>query len=717
MKNPLPSRRIHRGYVAYVLVISTSVLMALMMIYAYRDSMAAQAVQGEVQMHVDYYEKEETILRSIVSITPNRAIQAMQHGSDLDESSRAPLSWQSIFRESIFLANAHTSVDAALLEAIKTESHKVVANAGDSKLTDTARIFNAVGGESGWVSSGTGRSLGLGFPAPLNIDDIKDAQRDVLHPVISNSKRYGHLATGAVGAPVEQYPQFNLLRYPEINFGYARPGEPFVAKHNWWAFELDLAGHDNQLTGMARKKREMILSIYEIPSQLAISAAAFVNFGEHASGQRWQNVNIEGNVFAGRAQVSPEMQLSGVASRRQVELGGDSTIGGRTFETDPFAPGVREAHLLINGDFFPVSMPSESGRAAFIPINRGAEFFDRFSHTAEANTISSTTWNNYSIGALQCAMQLDIAEAAGPDNTTPTMLRFSYLKQGIRESIDLPLDQAATDGLPPGYLFACAENQTYDFGEAVVDLAFGANGSYSMQTAMTGQVTFDVARFGDPAPSASKAGYFRPAYPFEIRQLAEERFVVVVYPRRFPAFLHTIGADDVAENHSLVVNVDYVNGLNLAKPSIPTTDLDYAVVLEECDDLTDFTRGFSLVTNLRLHINDDFNTVAATPPTGYEPEDDFYPPCSLFAPEQRYGLIHDPSSVRFVGRVGSLSAEDSDAPIRPLDSVGASGQVIDGGRIEVNLRPIRHPAELPPVTMMNWLILLQERRGEFFTEN
>jgi hypothetical protein len=89
----------------------------------------------------------------------------------------------------------------------------------------------------------------------------------------------------------------------------------------------------------------------------------------------------------------------------------------------------------------------------------------------------------------------------------------------------------------------------------------------------------------------------------------------------------------------------------------------------------------------------------------------------LFAPEQRYGLIHDPSSVRFVGRKGSLAGEDSDAPIRPLDSVAASGEVIDGGKMEVNLRPIRHPAELPPITMMNWLILIQERRGEFFTSN
>ena len=33
--------------------------------------------------------------------------------------------------------------------------------------------------------------------------------------------------------------------------------------------------------------------------------------------------------------------------------------------------------------------------------------------------------------------------------------------------------------------------------------------------------------------------------------------------------------------------------------------------------------------------------------------------------------------------------------------------------IKINLSPIIHPAELPPITMMNWLILIEEKRKEF----
>ena len=101
-------------------------------------------------------------------------------------------------------------------------------------------------------------------------------------------------------------------------------------------------------------------------------------------------------------------------------------------------------------------------------------------------------------------------------------------------------------------------------------------------------------------------------------------------------------------NNSLVVNVDYTTATGsvwLTKPSIPCTDLDYGVILQECADLTSFTKGFSLVTNLRTYIGDDFNIVATTPPTGYTPAGHYYPPCSLFVPEKRYGVDVDPFAV------------------------------------------------------------------------
>jgi hypothetical protein len=75
----------------------------------------------------------------------------------------------------------------------------------------------------------------------------------------------------------------------------------------------------------------------------------------------------------------------------------------------------------------------------------------------------------------------------------------------------------------------------------------------------------------------------------------------------------------------------------------------------------------------------------------------------------------DPFQIELAGQVGSLASESAVNPVRPLDSVGVSGSAFNANRIKVNLRPIRHPAELPPITMMNWLVLLEERRAEFYT--
>jgi hypothetical protein len=708
---PNPKRR--RGFVSYVLVLTTSLLLTTLMVFAYRRALSAQSVQASVQLQLDYSEKEETILRSIVAITPNRAIRAMQGNSNNSIATRQPLRWDTIFTESLTLANAHNSVQPDVLNGIGLgEARK--GNSGDATLGTVSRIFRALPGETGIVSRGINRNLGAGFPAALNCVNATDSDRDLIYPIITSNKVHGALAEGRVGLPTSTYPVYNLHNYPQINFGYARPGEPFVAKRNWWGFVMDLAAHDTAITGASRLPRQFVLSIYEIPSQLAISASSFMSLGQFASGEAWQNVNIDGGVFAGRAVVEGETSLSALASRRSMQISDDSTIGGRSFNGSPFTPGVREEYQLTEGDFFPVSLASESGRAAFIPINRGADYFDRFSNATESNAMSQTTWNNYSVGALQCAMRLDITDAVSDQNPTPTSLRFSYISSGSRQTLNIPLNQGPATGLPPGYIYATGENNSYTFN-GVVDLAYGANGFYAYQQNQTGLVTFNNARFGDPLVGTYKYGYYRPSYPFEIKQLDNGKFCVAVYPQRFPQFLSILGGDGPAVNHSLVVNVDYPGSIRLEKPSIPTTELDYGVILQECADLTPFTKGFSLVTNLRLYMGDDFNIVPATPPAGYTPTGDFFPPCSLFAPERRYGVEVDPFAVQIAGQVGSLASETAEAPVRPLDSVGMTGTALAADRIRVNLRPIRHPAELPPITMVNWLVLLEERRAMFTT--
>ena len=719
------SKRWKSGFISYVLVLSTGAILTMLMIFAYKRAMAGNAFQSQVQLRLDYAEKEETILRSIVAITPNRAIRAMQSGSNASTATSDPLRWQNIFTEAITLANAGQSISNNVVTSLNIANLKS-GNSGDSSLTSPSRIFSAIPPETGYVSVGINRNLGTSYPVPLTSTDSTMSTRDLTYPIISSDKIYGTLAQNADATllDVTKYSGFNRLKYPQINFGYAKPGDFFVAKRNWWAFSVDVADHDNDKTLVTLAKRNYVLSIYEIPSQLAISASSFMSLGTYASGEAWQNASIAGGVFAGKATVEGTTSISSLSARRGMTLSTGSTIGGQSFNNNPFTPGVREAYQLTQGSFFPVSLASESGRAAFVSINRGADFFDRFSHTTESNTVSNTTWNQYSVGALQCAMRLDITQCVSSTNNTPTALRFSYKKAGVRKDLDIPLTTGLETGLSPGYIYCAAENETYDFGTNVVDVAYGKGNTFAFQTAVTGSITFNNARFGDPVVGTVKKGYYKPSYPFEVKSLPSGKMCIAVYPKRLKNFLFMLKADDTSVNNSLVVNVDYsttTGSILLKKPSIPCTDLDYGVILKECDDLTSFSKGFSLVTNLRLYMGDDFNiklfkdaVPAVSPPAGYTGTNlTYYPPTSLFSPERRWGVEVNPPMVDQRGQVGSLASETASSPVRPLDAKNSNGVAYAASKITINLTPITHPAELPPITMMNWLVLLEERRKEF----
>ncbi len=725
MKTSRPNQKLRPGMVSYVLVLTAGLTLTLLTVAAYRRAMEAHTVQKEAQVRVDYGDKEEAVLRAIVNITPNRAVRAMQGGSNASSTVSNPLRWQNIFSDAMDQANARTSVSTTLVTQMNA-TNAIAGNATDAAFTDLSTTFDAIEPEPGYMSTGMNRSLGGGFPVPLE-GSSADATLDATYPIISSTKIYGNLATGKVNLSPTSYPKLNVIPYPNIRFGYCTPGQNFVAKRNWWAFSMQLGENDAILksfasNGGSENERDFILSIYEIPSQLAISAEAFANLGTHADGSAWQNTTITGPIYSTRAQVDSALHVDSLAARRGLSLGTGVTVGNKDLGGNPLTPGVREQFEVTNGTFMPVSLGSESGRAAFIPINRGADFFDRLAHATESNSVSPTTWNNYSVGALQCAMRCDVTAVVSATNPTPTTLRFSYMNGTTRVNLNIPQGDppATATALQAGYVQVAVDGATYT-GTAgqLYDFAYGASGKFFYKYNMPGPVTFNTTTFGTPI-SGTKAGYMRPASPFENKMIKGTKRAIAVYPKRLPAFVAALGGSGPAINNSLVMNVDYsVTGLNNTatyKPKIPCTDADYGVVMSECDNLTAFTKGFSLVTNLRLYIADDFNVVSTTPPTGSGLPSPFYPPASLFAPEKRYGGDYDPYKVDLVGQMGHLGGDSGSTgtPVRLLDVKMGSETMAAADKVNVNLKPITHPDELPPITMINWLVTIEERRKAFY---
>jgi len=132
-------------------------------------------------------------------------------------------------------------------------------------------------------------------------------------------------------------------------------------------------------------------------------------------------------------------------------------------------------------------------------------------------------------------------------------------------------------------------------------------------------------------------------------------------------------------------------------------------MLMDAKDLTIFSKGFSMVTNMRLIFTDDINITPTTLPDGVTlpTGEQFYPPVSFFAPEKRFGDSGIALKIDLDGQLGSLAKGNSE-PVRIADLKSSFADEIIPENIEANLKTIDHPAALPPINMMNWMVVIRE---------
>lgn len=650
----------HRGVVSTAMVITIAFVMIAGLTFTYRSQIRSLEGQSKAQIKIDYAQKEEALLKALLYTVPNKAIGAMQSGSAVSPENH---SWERAFQEAIALANAETAIDADILDDFGVTG-LISANTGDTQIAAVSDLVApAIPGGGGMVNPGNTRESGLlldaalgdKLPAPLWSDtSIYNSERT--HPIVSFGKTHSGSWTKGLLLSPDDYPLYNLYTYPNIRFGYARPGEPFVAKRNWWAFSLTFGGASQGQGGAAPIQKNYIYSIYEVPSQLPMSAAGFMSVGRHEDGTAWNQATLSGGVFANELETEGTVALNdGLFSARGGITFSDSTsVAGRNLTNNFNALGVREAREAQTGaDFHDASLAGDVGRVAFIPLNQGTDFLLRQGDGTTASRISPTGWNDYSRGAEQANMWVQIWAMDSVSNQMPTEIRFRYRR---------------TNG----------NNSTVTFTRGV------------------------------NWPTESETG--GDVFPFQTTLLPVGRNALTVYLDRLPAFLASqTDAADLTVNHSLYI-FPQNNQATVVPPSIPSVATDPAVSVRGAADMTAYTRGFSVVTNLRMYIGESLNIVPMSPPagSGLDPATEYFPPVSLFAPEKRFGetpMFSHP--VEFAGQLNSLNTSSTTA-FRPLDLRSGSDDAVAADRIEADLRLIRSPAELPPIHLMNWLVTIEE---------
>lgn len=654
-----------------VVVSSVSLVILAMMGYSLVGNMRSFDVQARAQVKQDYTQKEDAILSALIHLVPNKAMGAMMRGSANNPSD---YTWDTIFSEALAGANAQQSVSPQLLNSLNLGA-VVSANTGDTQFQTVSQVVNApcatyaggtarVNGGNWWeyLMLGDAR-IGPKIPAALQLT-YNDYLLDKQYPIISLSKTHVDWYTKGLGLSPNHYPLYNLIQYPDVKFGYKRPGEFFVAKRNWWVFSLKFGQHNEARTGIPPVQKDYVLSIYEIPSQIPLSASALMKVGKFQDGTNWQNVTLDGTVFADRLQTEGTVALEqgAISARRSLEFGGTTTVEGRAVSSNFDAVGERENRAVStssNGtqsgdsDFHDASVGGNVGKVAFLPINRGTNTFLNLSDGSASERLSPTGWNQYSCAARQARMTLEIRDTPSAEDQTPTSIRFTYR----------------------------------DTNGANVNVTYTRGSNWPT----------------DQQPGGTN-------FPFQTDQLENQRNALIVHLDRLPAFVNGLSSTGgMSRNNSLYI-FPRTGHANVQIPSIPSLESDTAISLRGGADMRPYTHGFSLVSRYRVYIADTLNNVPTTVPanSGLPSDHVFYPPLSIFAPEKRFGeSLTYSSPVTMRGQINSLKTGSSDT-VNPLEFLDGADERVSANLINAELTSLQSPAELPPVHMMNWLVTIEE---------
>jgi hypothetical protein len=434
MKTPKPEYSKNRpGYVSILGVLTIGIVLLLILTATYRYAIQSQSIQKRNQLYIDYAYREQAGLRAILTLAPNAAMKSMMTNSNNGGTVQDESSWLHVFTKALSLADSETAISEAEIASLGIPNTSFSGNIADGDY-DPNTVFSPISGplDSGFaITPGINDielTLGVNnFPESLTVVNVPSSNSDDEYPIITTEKYYNTPGTN-----------YKVMPYPSVHFGYADQGQNFVAKRNWWAFTVNMGNEGGATTGFKPKAKNYVLSIYEVPSQLALGSTTLTNLGEHNNGEGWADVVITGGAYAQKAETKGTLQITRLSSREGVEVTGDSLVGGIGSGTQP----SREVFEATSSDFFPLTTSADSGLVSFIPINLGDEAYDNISNLQDSDSsstgdarLSPTSWSWYSRPAVQCIMKLKVIDVVDLNNQLPTSLSFSYQTGGIENTV------------------------------------------------------------------------------------------------------------------------------------------------------------------------------------------------------------------------------------------------------------------------------------------
>ena len=365
-----------QGFASVLLVLSVGLALLVILLMTYRNTIQSQKEQSNLLLRNDYLQREDAFLSALTNIIPNRAMRGMMDNIDSDLGGKEKFEWEQIFTDALDHANVHQGMKKNMATAILPVSSRSANTAGTA---DSLAKFT--------VSNKT-------FTMPSASAPI------ISHTGLDNNDFNLNTAYGKINAP-------------KINFKY-QVNPQFIARRNNWTFSVSFAEKDADLTNVKREKKEYMISLYEVPAQLAINSASFTNFGQHDDGKNWSSIETDGGIFAGGVKTKGTFSSTdGIASRRGVELADNSNplASSNTDRNEALYKGATDTTY---------SSSSDGGHVAFVPILPvlPIDLYDATSNQSDPDYLLYTTYLD----------EMKTWTDAGSDPTTRPVNKLFYTR-------------------------------------------------------------------------------------------------------------------------------------------------------------------------------------------------------------------------------------------------------------------------------------------------
>jgi hypothetical protein len=650
----LQRKRSERG-ASLILLVSIIGLAFIVTIAAFLGAAAnSQDTARVASAKVDIATREDVLIREILQQTAT----GMLPGTN---GVTGPiLNWTTIMTNAVNNLRATSYVDPVELAALPGLNGVIPANMGDTYGT-LLGIFQGYnrevpfGGTSG-VANLLPTYNGAVQPPLMNWS----ANATLSATTAANTPQEFFLGSvNTAGTPLTQSSgnRWAQITYPNIRFGYKRPGDLFVARRVWWRIPVAYQTAQQTVEDQAGVNRfpsasvNYVLSVYEIPSQLPISANATLQIGQYADGTSWGNkVQITGSIYADQIQLYGGTYNGGISSRRQVNVVSQATVAGETYSDSTFDNlGTREQRDLTRlVGAAPVSVAGNDGKVLLARVMPGDDFY------MAAPNDTPTNWDLYARPYYKCGVRIIINSYDDPINN------LVYTSAGTTPgNISVTVQSRANIGGSP---------------DAVLGVPTNASGWAS--------VTYSQGT-GTPAGSAFDSQNFMQYTSTNTGVANEDRNILLIDLSKVASSLGI----PAGQLYSV-----YIGANPTAAPS-PATDIGVALI--GGGNLSAFTNGLSIVTKQRLYLIDPFDSQVSPGGT------------SIYAPEVRYGISAISPQVNLTGQVAVVAGSTA---VNPLSFKSGNGNQIGSSVTAATLSEVTDPTQIPPITVLNLLFTIEKER-------